>query len=145
MTTFCSHNQDKVEALEVLNTLHQYDLPDPSIVMVMRYTNTPLLPQGTCRFLYLNVSDLPRGASSAQFPLDPLHLWKLLPYSKTEVLSPCEDWEAGYRSYPPFSRGSMETLQRFAPPLQPSVTINAFASSPSPPRRRHLDREKIGL
>ena len=34
------------------------------------------------------------------------------------------------QNMPPFPRGSMEMLQRVAPLLQPSVTINAFTSSP---------------
>ena len=74
VTTFCSHNQVKMEASEVLTTLHQCDSPGPSVFVVRRYTNTPFIPQGTSRLLYLNVSDLPRGASSTQFPLDCLHL-----------------------------------------------------------------------
>ena len=100
VTTFCSHNQVKMEASEVLTTLHQHDSPEPSIFKVRRYTNTPFIPQGTSRFLYLDVSDLPRGTSSAKFPLNCLHLWKLLPYSKTEVLLPHEEGETGYITYP---------------------------------------------
>ena len=44
----------------------------------------PYIPQGTSRLLYFNISTLFRYTSSILFPLDHLHLWKLLPYSKTE-------------------------------------------------------------
>ena len=44
VTTFCSHNQVKMEASEVLDTLHQCDSPEPSLFMVRRYTNTPIIP-----------------------------------------------------------------------------------------------------
>ena len=100
VTTFCSNNQVKMEASEVLDTLHQHDSPEPSVSVVRRYTNTPFIPQGTSRLLYLNVSDIPRGASSTQFPLNCLYLWKMLSYSKTEVLLPHEEGEMGYRTYP---------------------------------------------
>ena len=96
VTTFCSCNQVKMEGSEVLATLCQCDPPMPSVFMVKRYTNTTFIPQGTSRLLYLDVSDLPRGTSSTQFPLNHLHLWKQLPYSKTEVLLPHEEWEMGY-------------------------------------------------
>ena len=43
-TTFCSHNQVKMEASEVLNALHQCDSPKPIVFMVRRYTNTPFIP-----------------------------------------------------------------------------------------------------
>ena len=91
-----------MEASEVLTTLHQHDSPEPSVFMVRRYTNTPFILWGTFSLLYLNVSDLPRGASSVQFPLNHLHLWKLLPYSKTGVLLPYKEGEMGYRTYPLF-------------------------------------------
>ena len=145
VTTFYSHNQTKMEALEALGIIHQHDSPKPRVFVVRRYTNTPFIPQGTSRLLYLNVSDLSQGTSSTQFSLDCLHPQKLLPYSKTEVLLPCEEGADGVQNIPPFSRGSMEMLQRVAPPLQHIVTINAFTSSSSPPRRRHSDVGIIGL
>ena len=42
--TFCSHNQTKMEASEVLTTFHQHALPKPRVFMVGRYTNTPFIP-----------------------------------------------------------------------------------------------------
>ena len=44
MTTFCSQNQVKMEALGVLDALHQCDSPEPSVFVVRRYTNTPYIP-----------------------------------------------------------------------------------------------------
>ena len=74
VTAFCSHNQVKMEAMEVLTTLHQHDSPEPRVFVVRGYTNTPFIPQGTSRLHYLDVSDLPRGASSTWFPLNCLCL-----------------------------------------------------------------------
>ena len=100
VTTFCSHNQVKMEASEACTALQQCDLPESRVFMIRRYTNTPFIPWGTSQLLYLDMSDLPQGASSAQFPLDGLHLWELLPYSKTEALLPHEEGKMGYRTYP---------------------------------------------
>ena len=100
VTTFCSHKQTKMVASEALPTIHQHDSPTPRVFMVRRYSNTPFIPHGTSRLLYLNVSDLPQGTSSTQFPLDCLCLQKLLPYSKNEALLPHEEGEKGYRTYP---------------------------------------------
>ena len=97
-TTFCSHNQVKMEALEMLATLYQCDSPELSVFVVRRYTNSPFIPQGTSRLLYLNVSYLPRDNSSTQFSINCLHLQKLLPYSKTKVFVPHEEGETGYRT-----------------------------------------------
>ena len=44
VTTFCHHDQAKMEASDVLSTLHQCGLPQPSVVVVKRYTNTPYIP-----------------------------------------------------------------------------------------------------
>ena len=58
VTTFCHHDQAKMEASDALSTLHQCDLPEPSGVVVRRYTKTPYIPQGSSCFLYLDVSTL---------------------------------------------------------------------------------------
>ena len=89
-TTFCCHNQAKMEA-----SLHQCDSPEPSMVVMRRYTNTPYIPLGTSPFLYLDMSILSRSASSTQFPLDQLHLHRLLPFSEAKVVLPHEKREVG--------------------------------------------------
>ena len=119
-----------MEASEVLNALHQHDSPDPSVFMVRRYTNTPFIPWVTSRLLYLNVSDLPRGTSFAQFPLNHLHLWKLLPYSKTEVLLSHEEGETGYRTYP-LSQGVLWKCSK--EPCHLSNPVSLSMPSPAPP------------
>ena len=100
VTTSCYHVHIKMEAPDVLAAFHQHDSPEPSIAVVRWYTNTPYILHGTSRLLYLDMSTLSGGVSSAQFPLDCLHLWKLFPYSKTEVLLPHEEGEIGYKAYP---------------------------------------------
>ena len=47
VTTFCCDNQAKMEAFDALSTLHQCNSPEPSMVVVRRYTNAPYIPQGT--------------------------------------------------------------------------------------------------
>ena len=46
VTTFCHHAQAKVESSEALSTLHQWDSPKPSIVVVKIFANSPYLPWG---------------------------------------------------------------------------------------------------
>ena len=88
VTTFCCHNQAKVEASDAPSTLYQCDSAESNVVVVRRYTNTPYIPQGTSCFLFLDMSTLCGGASSTQFPLDDLHLHRLLPFSEAEVILP---------------------------------------------------------
>ena len=64
VTTFCPHDQVKVESLEALSTIHQHDSPGPSMVVVRRFTNSPYLPWWSFGFLYLDVAILSRSASS---------------------------------------------------------------------------------
>ena len=81
VTTFCCHYQAKVESLAVLTTLCKQDSPKLSIVVVKIFANFPYLPQGSSSYLYLDVTTLLLGTLTAQFPLDQLCLWQLLPYS----------------------------------------------------------------
>ena len=71
---FCHHDQNKKEASDALSALHQQDSPEASVVVVRKYTNTPYIPLGTSQLLYLDDSNLSRGTSSTQLPLDCLHL-----------------------------------------------------------------------
>ena len=95
VTIFCHHDQVKMEISDALFTLHQCNFAKPRVVVARRYTNTPYIPWGTSQLLYLNVSTLSRGASSSQFPLDCIHLWRLLSHSRTEVILPHEEGEMG--------------------------------------------------
>ena len=101
VTTFCSHNQTRMEASEVLATICQHDLPMPRVSVVRGYTNNQYLLHSTRNLQ----ATLPWCESSPAvhffhpIPLDCLCLQKLLPYSKTEVLLPCEDGGTGYRTY----------------------------------------------
>ena len=143
-TVFCHHDQTKMEASDALSTLCQHDSPEPSVVVVRRYTNTPYIPWETSQLLYLDVNTLSGGTSSVQFYLDHLYLWTLLPYSKTEVLLRQEDGEIGFKVYP-HTWDSREKLQRGALPLWPSVIINPLICSPASSIRRHSDRGRTGL
>ena len=98
-TTFCHHNQVKMEAPDALCALCQCNSLEPSVVVVRRYTSTPYIPWGTSCFLYWDVGTL-WGASSVQFPLDWLHLCGILPFLGMECLLPCEEGEVGLKLYP---------------------------------------------
>ena len=76
--TFCHHDQVKMEASDAFSALCQCGSPKPSMVVMRRYTNTSYIPQGTSCFLYLDMSILSGGPSSTQFPLDWLHLCRLM-------------------------------------------------------------------
>ena len=115
----------------VLSTLCHWDSPDPNLVVVRRYTNTPYIPPGPSWLLCLDASTLSMGDSSTQFPLDCLHLWRLLPYSKTKVLLPHKDGGMGYKFYPytweVLWRSSEEGHQLFD---QVSISIPSSALPP---------------
>ena len=102
VTTFCHLDQAKMEASSALSALHQCDSLEPSVVVVRRYTNTPYIPRRFSHFLYLDISTLSGGTSSAQFPLGQLCLCRLLPYSDTEVVLPWEEGEVGLHVFPYF-------------------------------------------
>ena len=44
VTTFCHHDQNKMEASDALSAICQHDSTQPSGVVVRRYTNTPYIP-----------------------------------------------------------------------------------------------------
>ena len=67
VTVFCHPDQARIEACDTLSTLHQCNLPEPSMVVVRRYSNTPYIPRGMSCSLYLDVDTLSGGAASAQF------------------------------------------------------------------------------
>ena len=100
VNTFCCHDQAKMETSDALSVLHQYDTPVTSVAVVRRYTNTPYIPLGTSHFLYIDMSTLSGGASSAQFPLAWLCLHRLLPFSEAEVVLPHDEGEVGLKVYP---------------------------------------------
>ena len=80
VTSFCHHDQAKMETYVALPTLHQCDSPEPGMVVVRRYINTPYIPQGTSHFLYLDVSTLSGDTSSTQFPPDWLWSVQVTPF-----------------------------------------------------------------
>ena len=114
VTTFCCHNQAKVEASEALSVLCQHDSLEPSVVAVRRFNNSPYLTWGSFDFLYLDVTTFSVGTSSTQFPLDQLCLCRLLPYSATEMVLPWQEGEEGLEVYPFFL---VEKLQGRALPI----------------------------
>ena len=86
VTTFCCHNQAKVEPSEVLSTLLQQDSPKLSIVVMKIFANSPYLPWGSFGFPYLDVTTLAAGMLATQFPLLQLCLHRLLPFLSTQVV-----------------------------------------------------------
>ena len=112
VTTFCYHDQAKVEAFKVISALHQCDSPEPSVVVVRRFTNLPYLPLGHFCLFYLDVITLSRGTSSAQFPLDQVCLCSLLPYSTIEVVLAWEEGEEELMVYPFFQETLRESSKK---------------------------------
>ena len=66
VTTFCHHNQAKMEASDAFSALHLCNSLEPSALIVRRYTNTPYIPGGSSHLPYLHMSILSGGASSTQ-------------------------------------------------------------------------------
>ena len=102
VATLCHHDQAKVETSKALFALCQHDSLEPSVVVVRRYTNSLYLPWGPFSFLYLYMTTLSGGTSSAQFPMDWLCLCRLHPYSNTKVVLLGEEGEEGLKVYPFF-------------------------------------------
>ena len=111
VTTFCHHNQAKVEACEALSVLHQHDSPEPSMIVVRRFTNSPYLLWGSFGFLYLDVTTFSGGTSSSQFPLDQLCACRLLTCSNTEVVLPWEEGQEGLKVYPFFQETLLKSSE----------------------------------
>ena len=44
VTVFCHHDQNKMEVSEALSSLCQYNSPEPSMMVIRRYTNVPYIP-----------------------------------------------------------------------------------------------------
>ena len=97
---FCHPNQAKMETCDILSALHQQQhSSEPSMVAVGRYSDTPYIPWGIIHSLYLDMGTFSGGFTLAQFPLDKLHLWWLLPISRTGVFLPCKVGEEGLEIY----------------------------------------------
>ena len=106
VTTYHHHNQAKMEAFDALSTLHQYDSPEKSMVVVRRSPTLPISPVGP------PISPTwTWGTSSAQFPLDWLHLCRLLPFSDTEVVCPQEEGEMGLNMFPYFQEALWQSSE----------------------------------
>ena len=142
VTTFCCHDQAKMEASDALSALCQCNSPEPSVIVVRRYTNTPYIPWGFSHLPYLDMSTPSGGTSSTQFPLHWLCLHRLLPFFDTEVVLPQEEGEMELKVFPHFS---MAKLRRWAPPLWPNFTVSPFISPSSPSRRGHSMEGGLGF
>ena len=56
VTTFWHHDEAKVEVFKELSALHQCNMPEPSAMVVQKFTNSASLPQGSFGILYLDHS-----------------------------------------------------------------------------------------
>ena len=108
---FCHSDPAKIEARAALSAPCQQDSSDLSMVVVRRYSNTPYIPRGMSHLLYHDKGNLSRGTSSAQFPLDRLHLCQLIPFSRTELLLPHEEGEERGRNFVGGFRGGTLPFQ----------------------------------
>ena len=129
--TFCHHNQAKMEVSNALTALHQHDLPEPSVVVVRRYINIPDIPQGSSCLPYLDVSTLSGGASSAHFPLDWIHLHRLLHFSDTEMVLPQEEGDMGLKVFPHFQEALWQSSEE-EHCLSNLISLLVPSSSPYP-------------
>ena len=111
VTTYCHHDQTKVDPSEVLSTLNLWDFPELSIVVVKIFANSPYLQWGSFSLPYLDVTTLSEGVSSGQFPLDQLCLCGLLPFSTTEVILPHEK-DDELKVYPFFKEVLWESSEK---------------------------------
>ena len=64
VTIFCHSDQAKVEPSPAFSTLSQWDSPEPGIVMMKIFTNSPYYPWGSFGLPFLDVATLPEGTST---------------------------------------------------------------------------------
>ena len=131
VTTFCCHNKAKMEASKAVSALHQCNLPEPSVDVERKYTNTSYIPWGPSHLLYLDVSTLSRGTSFAQFPLEQLHLHRLLPFLDIKVILSLRKGEWGLKVFPHSLEVlslSSEVEQYLSNPI--SLSVPSLASHP---------------
>ena len=64
VTVFCCSDQAKVEPLVMLPTLVQQNLPEPAMVLMEIFTNSPYFPLGFFGLSFLDIATLPEGAST---------------------------------------------------------------------------------
>ena len=100
VTTFCHYDQTKVEPSVALSILLQCDSPEPSIVVVKIFTNSPYLPWGPFSFPYLDITTLSVGTLTTQFPLAQVHICRLLPFSSPQVALLCKKDDKELKVYP---------------------------------------------
>ena len=123
VTTFCHHNQAKVEASKALSALHQHDSPEPSVV-VRRYTNSPYIPWGSFSFLYLEMSTLSWGHFICPIPTGPampMQATPLLQHWGGPAMGGGRGWVEGI---PLLLGGFVAQLRGGALPLQPNTTVS---------------------
>ena len=89
---------------------------EPGMVVVRRFLPS-LLPR--CEHSFW-------GASSTQFPLDQLHLHRLLSFLDTKVILPWEEKEMGLKVSLHFQEAPLQSSE--SPPLQPNFTVGPFIS-----------------
>ena len=94
--------------------------------------------------LYLDMTTLSGGTSSAQFPLDQLCLCRLLHYSAIELVLPLKEGEEGLKVYPFFQDTLWESFKE-EHHLTDMILLSVSLSPPSPSRRRLPHRGRIWL
>ena len=124
--------QAKVDPSEALYTLLQQDSPKLSVVVVKIFTNSPYLPQGSFGFPYLDMTTLTADMLGAQFSLAQLHLCRLLPFSSTQVVLPCEKDNEELKVHPFLLEGLWESSEdhHLSDPV-PAVSSSLFLISSS--------------
>ena len=146
VTTFCCHNQAKMEASGALSALCQCDSPEPSVGCGEEVHQYSLYPSRVLP------SPLSRCEHSFQRCfLHPIPTWTSYIYadcSPSQILRWSwleEEGEIGIESVSLFLRGSMAKIRRGEPPLWPDLIVSPFVCSSSPSRREHPDGRRIGL
>ena len=123
VTIFCCSDQAKVGPLVTPLTLLQWDPPEPGILLMKIFTNSLYVPQGPFSFPYLDVTTLLVGASTAQFPLAQMHLWRLLLYFSTQGILPWEK-EGDRLKVIPFHKKALGRVQVRTIVVPPCTTVS---------------------
>ena len=106
VTIFCHFDQVNVEPSVMLLTLIHWVSPEPAMVVMKIFTNSPYFPWGSFSLPFLDMATLTAGASTTWFHLSWLHLCWLLQCSPTQVILP-EEKEGDRLMFIPFTKEAL--------------------------------------
>ena len=145
VTTFCCHNQAKIEASNALSIFHQCNVLEPNVVVVRRYTKTPISLKGPPIFSIWTWALSLWGCFLCPIPTGPAMSLQVTPLLWHRGGPACEGGRGGIESVSLLPGGIVAKFRRGALPLWPHFTVGPFVCLPSPSRMGTQMEERSGF